>query len=121
MMIMILDQGIGIPKRLEPTIFEQVKAIMRLTMAPSDGNMISAATELWRTSTGQGGRGRGFQDMKRFIDTCDDGELRVFSNRGAYTYMKDAAASVADFKDSMGGTLVQWRVRHAEKVEVSDD
>jgi anti-sigma regulatory factor (Ser/Thr protein kinase) len=120
MMVMILDQGVGIPNTLDPTTYEKLNALLNLSLQPSDGNMIAAATELFRTSTGQSGRGRGFQDMKRFIDTCDDGELRVLSNGGAYSYLK-GARKIEDFGSSIGGTLVQWRVRHGKTVEVSDE
>jgi hypothetical protein len=116
MMIMILDQGVGIPNTLEATMFEQVSALLKMTGSPSDGKMIHAATELFRTSTGQGGRGRGFQDMKRFVETCDDGELWVVSNRGAYTYLK-GKATIMDHKGSIGGTLIQWRIRHGAHVQ----
>jgi hypothetical protein len=81
--------------------------------------MIAAATELYRTSTGQSGRGRGFRDMKRFIDECDDGELRVLSNRGSYRYMKDGE-QIDDQEFSIGGTLIEWRVRHGQAVEFED-
>lgn len=120
MMIMILDQGIGIPNTLEPTIFEQLAALLKLSGSPTDAKMIQAATELHRTSTGKAGRGQGFQDMKRFVDTCDDGELWVVSNRGAYTYMKEDQA-ISENESSIGGTLIQWRIRHARTVEVNDE
>ncbi|WP_166295358.1 hypothetical protein [Bradyrhizobium sp. 2S1] len=121
MMVLILDQGVGIPRTLPPTAFEMLTAILNASWGPTDGNMIAAATELHRTSTEQRGRGRGFQDMKRFIDTCDDGELRVCSNRGAYTYTKEHQ-TIADFPSSIGGTLVQWRVRHeGAALEIVDE
>ncbi len=121
MMILILDLGIGIPNHLKPSLYEQVCAIFDWSATPSDGAMIRAATELYRTSTGQEGRGKGFRDMKRFIDVCDDGELRVLSNRGSYTYRKNELESFADHDTSIGGTLIEWRVRHAAVAEISDD
>ncbi len=122
MMVLILDQGVGIPRTLPVTAFEILTAILERTWGPSDGNMIAAATELHRTSTEQRGRGRGFQDMKRFVDTCDDGELRVCSNGGSYTYMKGGQDTIEDFPSSIGGTLVQWRVRHqGQLVEIKDE
>lgn len=122
MMVLILDQGVGIPRTLPATVFEILSAILHRTWVPSDGNMIAAATELHRTSTDQRGRGRGFQDMKRFVDTCDDGELRVCSNGGSYTYMKGGQDTIEDFSSSIGGTLIQWRVRHqGQLVEITDE
>lgn len=117
-MIILLDQGVGISKTLGATRFEIIRAFLsRLDWNPSDGHMIAAATELHRTSTGQKGRGKGFRDMKRFIDSCDDGELRVLSNCGCYRYMKDGD-EISDEEQSIGGTLVEWRVRHEQTVEV---
>jgi hypothetical protein len=120
MMIMILDQGIGIPNHLEPTLFEKVAALLERRWSPSDGAMIQAATELYRTSTLQGGRGKGFRDMKRFIDACDDGELRVLSNRGSYSYTK-VTEKFDDHTTSIGGTLIEWRVRNQAVAEIRDE
>jgi hypothetical protein len=97
-----------------------VKAIItRWAWSPGDGHMIAAATEIYRTSTGQSGRGRGFRDMNRFIDECDDGELRVLSNRGSYRYIKDQE-QIDDEELSIGGTLIEWRVRHGQAVDFED-
>jgi hypothetical protein len=91
-----------------------------ISAQPSDGEMILAATELYRTSTGQSGRGQGFRNMKRFVDVCTDGELRVLSNRGRYVYMKDTE-NHDDASLSIGGTVVEWRFRHDGSVEMKDD
>jgi hypothetical protein len=119
MMLMLFDQGVGIPETLGPTRFERIKAVLSLNWTPSDGNMIAAATELHRTSTEEPGRGRGFRDMKNFIDLCDDGELRILSNRGRYIYSK-TGQDVTDEALSIGGTLIEWRVRHGQTVELED-
>lgn len=116
-MLILLDQGVGVPETLGPTRFEQIMAFLRLQWQPSDGHMIAAATELHRTSTGERGRGKGFRDMKRFIDLSDDGELRVLSNRGCYRYMK-SVDEITNEEQSIGGTLVEWRIRHEQTVEV---
>lgn len=119
-MIGLLDHGVGVPETLDATVLEMVKAaITRWSWRPGDGHMIAAATEIYRTSTGQRGRGRGFRDMKRFIDTCDDGELRVLSNRGGYRYMK-GEEQIDDQELSIGGTLIEWRVRHGQLVDFED-
>lgn len=120
MMIILFDQGIGIPHTLDADLFDLIRSIVTTrTWQLSDGYMIAAATELYRTSTGQPGRGRGFRDMKKFIDSCDDGELRVLSNRGGYRYMK-TGEEVTDEPSSVGGTLVEWRVRHGQPVDFED-
>lgn len=121
MMITILDQGVGIPETLDHQWKERFAALMNFTWPPTDGQMILAATELHRSSTGQAGRGKGFRDMRRFIDTCDDGELRVLSNRGAYLYIKGESERTSDRTSSIGGTLIEWRIRHAAAVEELGD
>lgn len=121
MMVMILDQGVGIPNTLEPKLFEQISSLLKLNWAVSDSTMIAAATQIRRTSTNQSGRGRGFDDMKRFIDSCTDGELRVCSNAGQFIYTKNKEET-ADYDGSIGGTLVEWRVRHqGATVELGED
>ncbi|WP_342249354.1 ATP-binding protein [Sphingomonas sp. OTU376] len=121
MMLIVLDQGIGIPRSLQAKFSEKVVSLVTTwTLQPSDGEMIKYATELFRTSTGQSGRGRGFRDMKRFVDESTDGELRVLSNRGVYHYMK-SGERVDDNERSIGGTLLEWRIRKAVEVKEVED
>lgn len=110
--LMVFDQGAGIPSTLPLSVVEQLKALGQLR-GSSDGDVIAAATRLRRTSTRQSGRGKGFETMRRFIDSCDDGELRVYSNRGAYLYQGEGEHILTDVDDTLGGTLVLWRIRHA--------
>jgi hypothetical protein len=123
--IVIFDQGVGIPKTLGATAYESIRAALanaskfRLTAQPSDGEMILAATEYHRSGTGAKGRGRGFADMKRFVDVCTDGELRVLSNKGSYHYVS-GAEGYDNARTSLGGTLIEWRFRHDGVVEMSD-
>lgn len=125
-MVMLFDQGVGIPNTLEPNRYEKIRAILaglrtlRLTSEPSDGEMIAAATELHRTSTLEGGRGKGFRNMKQFVDVCNDGELRVLSNRGRYTYMGENEIYDNE-SQSLGGTIIEWRFRHDGVVEMEDE
>ena len=119
MMITLFDQGVGIPNTLDPTAFERIRSALKARWTPTDGHMIAAATELHRSQTEQPGRGKGLQDMKKFIDTCDDGELRILSNRGGYSYIK-GNETISDERLSICGTLVEWRVRHGSAVEVDD-
>lgn len=118
--ILLFDQGVGIPVTLPPDRYDRIRAFLtRLSPFPSDGEMIMAATELYRTSTGQSGRGRGFRNMKQFVDTCTDGELRVLSNRGFYTYMGGEDAC-GDEALSIGGTVIEWRFRNEGTVDMEE-
>lgn len=126
--IILADQGMGIPLTLDLSLFDQLKAsdgairtlVDSLRGKHSDGLAIKAATELWRTSTRQRGRGRGFRDMKAFVDACPDGELKVLSNRGSYHYVA-GAESYADESLSICGTIIRWRIRNDSAVMMKDD
>lgn len=125
--IVFFDQGVGIPNTLEPTAYEKIVAALsnitsfRFSTEPSDSEMIAAATEIFRSGTGTPGRGRGFANMKSFVDTCSDGELRVLSNRGRYHYMGNDTEECSDSRQSLGGTVIEWRFRHDGAVEMTDE
>ena len=125
--VLLFDQGVGIPNTLDPTIYERIRTALvgvvtlrSLSAQPTDGEMILAATEFHRTGTGQSGRGKGFRNMKQFVDVCADGELRVLSNRGRYRYLS-GTEDHADESSSIGGTVIEWRFRHEGPVEMKDE
>ncbi len=118
--LMVFDQGAGIPATLEPNILERLQSLGFMRSGGGhDSVRIEAATHLRRTSTRQQGRGKGFETMKRFVDSCDDGELRVFSNKGCYLYRPGGDTTFDDTMQTLGGTLVLWRIRH-EGTEIAD-
>lgn len=118
--IMLFDQGAGIPATLEPSLLSRVASIARLEgIQPRDSLMIEIATRPGETSTRQAGRGLGFHTMRKFVDSCEDGELFVYSNAGHYMYSR-AATSRGDEALSLGGTLIQWRFRHSSVLNVAE-
>lgn len=123
-MIILYDQGIGIPGTIEPDLIEKIRAALAFetdsSLQVSDGYTIKLATELWRTGTGQQGRGRGFRDMKRFVGLCADGELTVLSNRGRYTYVVSGEKHET-LDESLGGTVIQWRFRNDDPLQMTDE
>jgi anti-sigma regulatory factor (Ser/Thr protein kinase) len=126
-MILLYDQGVGIPVTMPADYYHHVRAALSgnlrfagLRPTPSDGSMIMAATKLYATRTGDPSRGRGFRNMQKFVDVCEDGELRVLSNRGSYSYMTKAEA-FTDNERSISGTVVEWRFRSDGLVEMKDD
>nr|WP_152434981.1 ATP-binding protein [Erythrobacter sp. THAF29] len=125
--IVFFDQGVGIPKTLEPNTYEKIVAAIanvsnfKFSSKPSDGELIAAATEIFRSGTGTPGRGQGFQNMKSFVDVCDDGELRILSNRGRYHYMGNDKETCSDSSQPLGGTVIEWRFRHEGVVEMTDE
>lgn len=124
--ILLFDQGVGIPRTLDANAYEKINAALvnlfniRISANPTDGSKIRAATELHRSGTGQPGRGKGFRTMKTFVDACNDGELRVLSNRGCYHYMPQSEMH-DDESTSIGGTLIEWRFRSGELVDIDDE
>lgn len=124
--VMFFDHGVGIPGTITMSKYESIVSALAgmadftFKLDPSDGEKILAAAQLYRTSTGQSGRGRGFRDMKRFVAACTDGELRVLSNRGRYSYVRDRESN-GDEHRSIGGTLIEWRFRHDKAVEMTDE
>ena len=108
----VFDQGNGIPSTLDRNLLETLEALSNLGNR-QDSQLIEAAMSLHRTSTRQSGRGKGFMTMKRLVDSCADGELRVYSNRGRHTYNGSDLSTPLDFDQNLGGTLIQWRLRSA--------
>lgn len=111
--VMIVDQGIGIPRSLPmryPSEF--IKSIISKLgfLEPTDGEMIEAAMQIGRTKTYRPHQGLGLNDLKRFIDTARAGSLRILSNRGEYTYTYSSGATVAAHTASIKGTLIEWTV-----------
>jgi hypothetical protein len=132
--VILCDQGVGIPNTIDLRLFEGLKLQLQsyewfqvLYAKRSDGVVIKAATELFRTGTGQEGRGKGFRDMKAFVDRCHEGELTVLSNRGKYHYIGGTSSEVVsresfdDSVGSIGGTVIEWRIRNSDLVVMEDD
>lgn len=132
--VILCDQGVGIPNTIDLGLFEGLKLQLQsfewfqvLSATRSDGVVIKAATELFRTGTGQAGRGKGFRDMKAFVDRCHEGELTVLSNRGKYHYIGGTSSEISNresFNDSagsIGGTIIEWRIRNSDLVVMDDD
>jgi hypothetical protein len=123
-MVTLYDQGNGIPATLDADLIDRIRAALvgsaDVLLHASDGYTIKLATELWRTGTGQSGRGRGFRNMKSFVDICPDGELRVLSNCGYYTYIR-GSEHYGDNGISACGTVIQWRFRSDVPLEMIDD
>lgn len=111
LLIMFADLGIGIPKTL-PKLYswERIRSALSVLpgINPNDGDMIRAGMIIGRTQTGDTNRGKGLNDLRRFIDFTTGGELRVYSGAGAYTYQSNGMDSVLNSSESIGGTLIKW-------------
>jgi hypothetical protein len=112
--IMIVDQGIGIPKSLPRTHRDIIPALLAaLKLEVSDGAMIHAAMEVGRSRMGQTHRGKGLNDLKQIIDICQAGTLRILSRKGEYSYrVRNGRSSsiVQGHAVALNGTLVEWTI-----------
>lgn len=120
--IVMFDQGAGIPQTLPQETAERVANLFRrIGRRSSDSAMIRAATRLGRSSTGLRGRGKGFGTMKKLVSRSRDGELLIYSLRGRYRFAPHALGGSkperVDRNESLGGTLVQWRMQHRSAMD----
>ncbi|WP_368934853.1 hypothetical protein [Alcaligenes faecalis] len=110
----VCDLGVGIRKTLplRGTWPERaIEAILNRLGATSDldAKYIKAALELGATRTGKGNRGKGLDEMLDLVKSAYSGSLRIFSDRGMYTYNGTTRTEkILDYDQSIMGTLIQW-------------
>lgn len=113
LMIAFCDLGVGIPSTL-PKLYtwELIRAALALLpgIKPNDAQMIQAAMTIGRTQTGATSRGKGLNDLRRFIDESGSGKLHLASRHGLYTYNAGGAEKVQNYSYSNGGTIIKWSV-----------
>ncbi|MEX3937406.1 hypothetical protein AB4Y32_37710 [Paraburkholderia phymatum] len=115
--VMIVDQGIGIPRSLpKKHPMELINEVLSKSLSllgivkPTDGQMIKAAMEVGRSRMGQDNRGKGLNDLKKLIQACGSGRLRILSNHGEYTYTEGGSERLHAYDDSINGTFIEWTV-----------
>lgn len=107
--VVFCDLGIGIPNTLptkKPGIWQRIKSAGK---AGSDSSIIEKAVEDSVSRTGKRYRGKGLKQLLEAVQETDSGALRIFSNRGCYTFNK-GRVTLKDFTGSIMGTLIQWKV-----------
>lgn len=118
MSIVFFDQGLTIPRALPRTKFgEHVMAHLNKALnvfgfdQVDDGELIDAAMEVSRTSTGKSERGLGLGQMRGLVERGNDGHMRIISRRGDYQYQRSKVkADVLNRKNGIGGTLIEWEL-----------
>ncbi len=114
--ILIYDQGAGIPTTLPRKFGERLREIFPDKFFDDHGKMIQAAHELQRSATQEGHRGHGLErDVRSYIERLDcRGIYRVRSCKGEYTLeIKDGGKKSEFFQSfgkSLNGTLIEWRL-----------
>jgi hypothetical protein len=109
--VVFCDLGIGIPRTLpiqKPGVFQQIFALMG--RPPSDSACIEGAIEDSRTRTHQPERGKGLGNIVDVVSELNDGVVMVFSNRGQYHMKNGSTLKLKNYRDSILGTLIFWRV-----------
>ena len=112
LVIMIFDQGAGIPKTLNRTFREHAQRIVSTDHA----RLIKAAHEIDRSSSRQDNRGNGLQtDIRAYINKLAfRGQYRVTSLRGRYIWDKKGDGTISEelnnYRQKLNGTLIEWRI-----------
>ena len=113
--ILIYDQGAGIPKTLPLTLGERMRDLVPERLATHDGKLIEVAHQFSRSETRERHRGRGLQrDVRRYIEAHEGrGMYRVISGRGEYTVPAGTGVEgrVNSLPRPLQGTLIEWRLK----------
>ncbi|ELY3756178.1 hypothetical protein SMX79_002330 [Cronobacter sakazakii] len=116
--VVFYDQGITIPGSLPDSKLHE-KVLSYLSMLPlaerkRDEQLLKAAVEIKRSSTGEEDRGKGLQDLLEFIKQRGEGYLSIMSGKGLYKYsqenQKNEIKSV-NFTLPVCGTLIVWSTK----------
>jgi hypothetical protein len=117
--VVICDLGIGIPSSLPLTqgsdVISEIFAKLGRTLgvAFTDSDLLEAAIEIGRSRTRDRHRGKGLRDVLEVINSAGSGILRIYSNRGCYTYSVRSNLpedNRRNYRHSILGTVIQWRV-----------
>ena len=117
--VVVYDQGVTIPGSIPHSprsseIVNYLKKIFNLEEDVNnpiyDGKSIKAAIEVGQSGTEQPHRGRGLMFMRELVSYCRDGELRILSRNGGYSYRRNGHESEWSHPTSIGGTLIEWKL-----------
>ncbi|CAM6458882.1 hypothetical protein ODS88_24985 [Escherichia coli] len=116
--VVFYDQGITIPGSLpESKLHEKVlNYLSKLPLAERkrDEQLLKAAVEIKRSSTGEEDRGKGLQDLLEFIKQRGEGYLSIMSGKGLYKYSqhdKKSEVKSVSFALPVCGTLIVWSTK----------
>lgn len=107
--VVFCDLGVGIPATLpvkRPWLIEQIE---KFGYPVNDAICIREAINEGRSQTGLSGRGHGLGNIIDVVEKVHGGIAIVSSNRGYYR-SSEGKAHLANYRDSLLGTLIYWHV-----------
>ncbi|MBF0341151.1 MAG: hypothetical protein HQL95_09360 [Magnetococcales bacterium] len=111
--VFMLDQGIGIPATLPNKYPMELlnHFLSKLGRERDDGSLIEAALAIGRTKTDKKYRGRGLENIMKFIKNNPRGELRILSRYGEYVFSSETNKScISNHSIAFPGTLIHWQI-----------
>ena len=111
--VIFCDLGVGIPATLPKRYaWEKIRYALSVLphVRPNDGQMILAGMTIGRTRTHQEGRGKGLNDLRRFIEDTSAGEMIIYSRQGSYKYNSEGEEVSSNLSNRVAGTLIHWMV-----------
>ena len=82
--------------------------------------MIAAAMKIGRSKSGERHRGKGMDDLLRFIELVSDGSLLILSGKGKYLCHSVGGESHSAQPKNLGGTFIEWRISGQDLVRWQD-
>lgn len=116
--VVFYDQGVTIPGSLpDSKLHERILSYLaKLPLAERkrDEQLLKAAVEIKRSSTGEEDRGKGLQDLLEFIKQRGEGYLSIMSGKGLYKYSQQnnkTEVKSLSFNLPVCGTLIVWSTK----------
>jgi two-component sensor histidine kinase len=108
--VLFYDQGVGIPATLpQSDLWEKARGWLArrfLDHVADDAHLIRAAMTVRRSRHITSHRGRGLEDIRRFVKAMPQGQLRMISGRGEVIWKSKRRANISETQDST------WRDSH---------
>ena len=118
--VVFCDLGIGIPGSLpvtKPNIWQRIQTTFGQDL---DAHAIQEAIAFSKTRTGSYHRGKGLKQLIDVVSSVPGGEVSIFSNKGCFS-LNSGIENIFQFKDSILGTLIHWKVPIGELSDGKND
>jgi hypothetical protein len=121
--IVVYDQGASIPRTLPswdryPLLKRKLTEFLSFLVgsdidtnpedARYDGDAIRLAIEVGRSSTDEGHRGKGLDQIVKALELCQSGTVAIYSRQGEFRQTKGEPPQSVNRAVPMVGTLVSW-------------